>query len=211
MVFYKWLVSRKVFYVEDFPIRLDVLEDLVTVLDMESHCPVLRSIEISRWIMNQHPCDLSQVKSNLSVFLSHCHNLREATVSVEGFTKSMCDAVLSVLVEKLRENSLVKISLGNIETHHDSNVMITDFITKHASSLRVLYISTLDGVDMDFIISTLIENEICLRQLTVSLGGDLSQVMPSLMSYLSSSGGLLEEIYASPFGNSWVDCYWTRK
>eukprot|EP00981_Chlorochromonas_danica_P009377 scaffold2642_cov183-Ochromonas_danica.AAC.4 len=104
------------------------------------------------------------------------------------------DVVLAALVEQLRENSLVKISLQNIKRHHASNVMVTTFLTKHASSLRVLYISALHKVVMDNIISTLIENQIRLRELTIILGGVGLQRMSSLMSYLSSSGRLLENL-----------------
>eukprot|EP00981_Chlorochromonas_danica_P004083 scaffold784_cov229-Ochromonas_danica.AAC.3 len=42
-MFYKWLGSRKVFCVNEFVAKLDDLELLVAVLDMESLCPVLQS------------------------------------------------------------------------------------------------------------------------------------------------------------------------
>eukprot|EP00981_Chlorochromonas_danica_P007651 scaffold1830_cov227-Ochromonas_danica.AAC.4 len=185
MIFYKWLRSRNVFCVEEFLIRLDVIEDLVTILDMESYCPVLRSIVIETCSDIVKSSD----KMYLSILLSHCHNLQEVALCMRDFDN---DVVLPVLIEKLRENSLVKISLHNLKRHHESNMMITDFLTKHASSLRVLCISTLFEVNVDFIVSTLIKNQICLRELTIIFGGKAFQGMSSLISYISSSGGLLE-------------------
>eukprot|EP00981_Chlorochromonas_danica_P014887 scaffold9354_cov192-Ochromonas_danica.AAC.1 len=199
-MFIKWLVSRKVYCVDDFPIGVDVLEDLMTVLDMESYCPALRSIEITRWSINQHSSDVTHVENNLSIFLSHCHNLRGVTINVDKIDINcnyLSDIVLSVLIENLTENSLVKISFHNVKTnnrHRKINMMETDFITKHASSLRHLNISTLYEVDLHFIVYTLIENQIYLRVLTVHLGGKPLQVMPFLISYLSSFGGLLEDL-----------------
>eukprot|EP00981_Chlorochromonas_danica_P009418 scaffold2655_cov248-Ochromonas_danica.AAC.2 len=191
MIFFEWLKSRKVYCVEDFPIRLNVLEDLVTVLDMESYCPVLRSIQITKLSNNQHSFDISNVKSNLSVFLSHCPNLRGVTVFVSNLDS---DVVLSVLVEHLRENSLVKISLQDIETHNEINAMVANFLTKHASSLRDLSISNVDEVDMDFVVSTLIKNQMRLRKFTIIFRGEPSQALSSLISYLPLSGGLLEDL-----------------
>eukprot|EP00981_Chlorochromonas_danica_P003432 scaffold654_cov207-Ochromonas_danica.AAC.17 len=175
-IFYEWLRSRKVFFVEDFPIGLDFLEDLVTVLDMEYYCPVLRSIKILACNNNGN---LSDISLGVTVWMSNFDS----------------DIVLSVLIEQLRENSLLKISLQNVERHHETNVRVTDLIKKHASSLRDFRISTFvigGEVDVDYIVSTLFENQIFLRLLTISLRGEPSQVLSSLMSYLSSSGGLLE-------------------
>eukprot|EP00981_Chlorochromonas_danica_P013164 scaffold5931_cov173-Ochromonas_danica.AAC.2 len=193
-IFYEWLRSRNVFYVEAFPIRVDVLEDLVAVLDMESCCPTLRSIEIETWSNDRSVSYISHVKSNLSVILSHCGHLQGVTVWMsdsDGSCECLSDIVLSVLVEQLRENSLVKISLQNIEVHHEIDVIVATLLTKHASSLRDLNISTLDEEDLDFIVSALIKNQICLRVLSTS------QAMPSLISYLSSTGGLLEVLEVS--------------
>eukprot|EP00981_Chlorochromonas_danica_P003440 scaffold654_cov207-Ochromonas_danica.AAC.25 len=176
-IFYEWLMCRRVFCVEDFPIRLDVIEDLVTVLDMESYCPLLRSIEITRWSINEY----------------YSYNSQGVTVWMSNFDS---DIVLSVLIEQLRENSLVKISLQNVETYNEIVVRISSLLTKHASSLRELNISPVYEVDVDFIVSTLIENQICLREWTIYLRGGPSQAMPSLISYLSSSGGLLEVLVA---------------
>eukprot|EP00981_Chlorochromonas_danica_P015533 scaffold12987_cov199-Ochromonas_danica.AAC.1 len=188
IIFYKWLRSRNVFYVEDFPIRLDALEDLVSVLDVESYCPVLRSIEITRWsIINEHSSVNSHV--NLSIFLSHCHNLQEVAVWMSDLDS---DVVVSVLVEQLRENSLVKISLHNLKIHNEIDERVTNLIIKHASCLRSLCISTIYEVDTGSIVCALIDNQIYLRELTIIMGGIPSQVMSSLISYLSTLGGLME-------------------
>eukprot|EP00981_Chlorochromonas_danica_P014890 scaffold9354_cov192-Ochromonas_danica.AAC.4 len=174
-ILYKWLESRKVFWVEDFPIKVDVLEDLVTVLDMEYYCPLLRSIKIDTCSINEHISDISQ----------------GVTVWMSDFDS---DIVLSVLIEQLRENSLVSIFLLGYRGFKASNGMITDLLTKHACSLRAFNINIVNGEDMNFIVSTLIVNKICLRQLTTILGNMPSQEIPALISYLSSSGGWLENL-----------------
>eukprot|EP00981_Chlorochromonas_danica_P004735 scaffold954_cov173-Ochromonas_danica.AAC.21 len=129
-IFYKWLGSRNVFCVEGFPIRLDIVKDLVRGLEMKSFCATLRSIDIMRWSFDRRSSDAinRRVKKYLPVCLSHCHSLQGVAVWMDGKDN---DVVLSVLIEQLRENSLVKISLHDIERPH---VMVIDFITKHASS-----------------------------------------------------------------------------
>eukprot|EP00981_Chlorochromonas_danica_P014888 scaffold9354_cov192-Ochromonas_danica.AAC.2 len=102
------------------------------------------------------------------------------------------DIVLAGLIEQLRENSLVTISLQTIKERHDS--YIKRLLTKHASSLRYLYVSNYDEVDMNYFVSTLMVNKICLRELSIRLGGESSQEISSLISYISSSGGLLETL-----------------
>eukprot|EP00981_Chlorochromonas_danica_P016242 scaffold16264_cov338-Ochromonas_danica.AAC.1 len=133
-LFYAWLGSRKVFCAGGLVFRLDVLEDLVTVLDMEYYCPALQSIEIERWSINKTTPDVSHVESNLSVLLSHCHSLQEVTVhmdDIKGYPKNVSDIVLPVLAEKLRENSLVKISQQGVLRCHASYVMVANLLTKH--------------------------------------------------------------------------------
>eukprot|EP00981_Chlorochromonas_danica_P014874 scaffold9318_cov183-Ochromonas_danica.AAC.4 len=196
-MFIKWLVSRKVFCVEDFPVGVDAIEDLMAVLDMESYCPALHSVSIERWGYNGSISDITRVKKNLSIFLSHCLNLQGVTVrmhKIDGYRNNLTEVVLGVLVEKLRENSLVKISVQTIDTNgnHEINVMITNLLIKHASSLRHLNVSNLDEEGMDIIVSTLIENQICLRELSIYMGGNPMQMTSSLISYISSLGGLLE-------------------
>eukprot|EP00981_Chlorochromonas_danica_P009559 scaffold2729_cov188-Ochromonas_danica.AAC.7 len=139
--FYNWLGSRKVLFVEEFPVRPEVLEDLVGgLLDMESYCPTLRSIDIYTWSTDDGIPDIDQVKNDLSVFLSHCHNLRGVTVRmgyVDRYFGSFGNIVLSVLVEKLRENSLVKISLQSQDlytTGDKSHVLVANLLIKHVSS-----------------------------------------------------------------------------
>eukprot|EP00981_Chlorochromonas_danica_P000421 scaffold96_cov167-Ochromonas_danica.AAC.28 len=185
-IFYRWLADRKVFCVDGFIVIVSIVEDLAAVLDMESYCPALRSIEIANW-GGDLISNISQVEKNLSFFLSHCHNLLEVTTNMLDFSsnsKQVCDIVLPILTENLRENSLVKISLSGVFRSHESRVMLANFIKKHASSLRDLKLFTAkDGFDT--IISTLIENQILLRVLNTS-----PEV--SLLSYLTSAGDLLE-------------------
>eukprot|EP00981_Chlorochromonas_danica_P000651 scaffold143_cov173-Ochromonas_danica.AAC.27 len=132
---------------------------------------------------------LLQAENNLSVFLSHFHNLQAVTTprmnDVSRYTEQLCDVILSILVEKLREDSLVKICLSGVLGRHESHVMVTKLITKHASSLKELSIFIRDGIDI--ITSTLIKNLIRLRALATFLG-------VSFLSYLSSAGDLLEEL-----------------
>eukprot|EP00981_Chlorochromonas_danica_P000978 scaffold233_cov174-Ochromonas_danica.AAC.18 len=188
-IFYQWLLFRKVFFVEDFPIKLNVPEDLAALLGMESYCPVLRSIMIDRSCTDEYASDDSYVKSNLSVFLSHCHNLQGVTVFMNNSNR---DVVLSALIEILKENSLVKITIHIIQPNEEIKMKVRDFVAKHASSLRGLCISK------DFIVlSTLIKNQICLREMSISLGYEPLLVLPSLISYLSSSGGMLEDLEVS--------------
>eukprot|EP00981_Chlorochromonas_danica_P012704 scaffold5304_cov99-Ochromonas_danica.AAC.1 len=79
---YIWLKSRRVFCVEDFPVSVNVLEDLmVGGLDMESYCPALRSIMIWGWYDYERNPDVDEVKDNLSDFLSHCHSLQGVTMT----------------------------------------------------------------------------------------------------------------------------------
>eukprot|EP00981_Chlorochromonas_danica_P013064 scaffold5744_cov179-Ochromonas_danica.AAC.11 len=64
--------------------------------------------------------------------------------SDEGVTIAMNEddsyfnAVSEVLVEKLRENSLIKIALSNISERNESQLMLAILLTKHASSLQDL-------------------------------------------------------------------------
>eukprot|EP00981_Chlorochromonas_danica_P015891 scaffold14723_cov282-Ochromonas_danica.AAC.1 len=160
---------------------------------MESYCPALRSIEIDTSTAF-YLCKEDQLKSNLSVFLSHCHNLEGVTVlmNTDRQAKQVGDVVMEVLVEKLRENSLVKFSLQDIESYEECHVMVANLLQKHASSLRDLDISIVDGMGIDLIISTLIENRIRLRGLNVYIKCESMQKMNYLVSYISLTGELLE-------------------
>eukprot|EP00981_Chlorochromonas_danica_P000413 scaffold96_cov167-Ochromonas_danica.AAC.20 len=188
---------------EDFRIGVDAIEDLMAVLDMESYCPALQSVSVERWGYNGNTFDVAHVENNLSIFLSHCHNLQGLTVrmdKIDGYcNNNLTDIVLGVLLEKLRENSLVKISVKTMDMsrNHEINLMITNLLTKHASSLQVLNIPPFDKEGMDCIVSTLIKNQICLKELSIFMGGNPMQMMPSLISYVSSSGGLLEVLEVS--------------
>eukprot|EP00981_Chlorochromonas_danica_P002815 scaffold548_cov190-Ochromonas_danica.AAC.3 len=199
--FYKWLGSRKVFCVEAFIVMPDVLEDLVGgLLDMESFCSAIRSFEIYTWSSDERSSDVDQVKNNLSVFLGHCRNLQGVTVRTgysDGYFESINDIVMSVLVEKLRANSLVKISLDGC---YGNDKVVGKFLRKHASSLQDLNLCDIER--MKLITFTLIKNRIRLRVLSVDMKKEyfnIPEMTRFLISYLSSTGDLLEDLK--------VDCY----
>eukprot|EP00981_Chlorochromonas_danica_P010330 scaffold3130_cov188-Ochromonas_danica.AAC.3 len=191
-LFYMWLRSHNVFCVDGFPVRLRVLQDLVTGLDMKSFCPALRSIEIHDLKSND---SMAHLESNLTVFLRHCSSLQEMAVLVEDineYPEQLCDAVLSVLVEELRENSLVKISLYGVLRRYESYVIIANLLAKHSTSLQDLHLSNTDGVEMNVIISRLIDNRIRLKVLCMCMCPPAT-----LAPYLSSAGELLEDLWVT--------------
>eukprot|EP00981_Chlorochromonas_danica_P014505 scaffold8120_cov178-Ochromonas_danica.AAC.2 len=189
---YIWLKSRRVFCVEDFPVSVNVLEDLmVGGLDMESYCPALRSITIRKWSGIKINPDVDEVKDNLSDFLSHCHSLQGVTITMNYDDDIYFNVVLEVLVEKLRENSLMKLSLSHSLKLHESQVKMATLLSKHASSLRDL---KLRAMIIDVLFSSLIMNDIHLRVLDVHILYVISRMTASLISYLSSAGDLLESL-----------------
>eukprot|EP00981_Chlorochromonas_danica_P012753 scaffold5387_cov251-Ochromonas_danica.AAC.3 len=192
--FYVWLLSHKVYFIEGFLVKPGVLEDLVRELDMESYCPTLRSIEIDV-SDNKIYTDVRQLVSDLSVFLSHCHNLEELIASIydsSRFPEQTCVTILSLLIEKLRENSLVKISIRGFSRCSEH---IASLFTKHDSSLRDLDLS--QSPELDLIMTTLVVNQTHLRSLNIDIVSKPSMAL--LMSYLSSAGDLLENLR--------LDCY----
>eukprot|EP00981_Chlorochromonas_danica_P010272 scaffold3074_cov108-Ochromonas_danica.AAC.1 len=185
-IFYKWLKSHKVLFVEEFPVRLTVLKDLMGELsDMESLCSGIRSI-----VINDSANIYDKFENDLSVFLSHCHNLQGVTARMDDKTGESCVIIWRSLVETVRENSLVKISLLGELNCRESHVMIANFLSKHASSLQDLNLC--ESREIDLIMSTLIANQIHLTVLTISPGINCSQTTSSLISYLSSAGDMLE-------------------
>eukprot|EP00981_Chlorochromonas_danica_P015121 scaffold10609_cov199-Ochromonas_danica.AAC.2 len=200
-IFYNWMRSHRVFCVEGSVVMPDVLEDLVGgLLDMESYCPTLRSIDIYTWsddrsISDDDQSDIDQVKNNLSVFLSYCHNLQEVKVIMDDMDKhpdSFSRIILQVFSEKLRKNSLTKISLEGCDIDK-SDDMVANLLIKHASSLQDLNLSHISGVQL--IMSTLTERHIRLRVLSVDMGYEpLDDLELYFISYLSSTGDLLEDL-----------------
>eukprot|EP00981_Chlorochromonas_danica_P004059 scaffold769_cov178-Ochromonas_danica.AAC.2 len=123
-IFYVWLGNRRVFCLEWFPVRLGHgLQYLVEEegLDfLETYCPAIHSIEISPGrMMNTHDhhhgtIKVSELKHHLTVFLSHCHVLRELTVVLNDYKKAFRSVLRVLLGETLRENILTKINMkGN--------------------------------------------------------------------------------------------------
>eukprot|EP00981_Chlorochromonas_danica_P011623 scaffold4164_cov190-Ochromonas_danica.AAC.1 len=204
-MFYKWVGSRKVYFVERFPLRLDVLDDLAAALDLKSYCPTLRSIVIERG-GGFHLPGRSELDSILSMFFSHCHNLRHVTVvCIEDESllyEVLIEIVLGALEEDLRENSLIKLSLKGPHTYHQNQDVIARLLIKHASSLEELNVCMSDG--MELIISTLLEFGIHLRGLNVHVGMTPLETTESwLMPYLSSSAGsFLESLKVECCGTS---------
>eukprot|EP00981_Chlorochromonas_danica_P004652 scaffold921_cov190-Ochromonas_danica.AAC.9 len=159
---------------------------------MESYCPALRSIHIRRGSDVEINPDVDEVKDNLSDFLSHCHNLQGATIEMNYNDDRYFNVVLGVLVEKLRENTLIKIALWHSSLLlHESQLLMETLLTKHSCSLRDL---SLNAMRLDLFFSSLIKNEVHLRVLVVCVVGDRSQSIASLISYLSSTGDLLESL-----------------
>eukprot|EP00981_Chlorochromonas_danica_P011108 scaffold3751_cov201-Ochromonas_danica.AAC.2 len=109
---------------------------------------------------------------------------------VEGFVV-MPDVLEDLAGEKLRENSLVKISLVgyNIDKRDE---IVANLLIKHASSLQELNLSHIDG--MELIMSTLTERHIRLRVLSVDMEYITSEIFSYLKSYLLSAGDLLEDL-----------------
>eukprot|EP00981_Chlorochromonas_danica_P000650 scaffold143_cov173-Ochromonas_danica.AAC.26 len=194
-IFYKWVVSRKVLFVENFPVRLKVLRDLVGDLDMEYYCPTLRSIDIESSNSNDSFHDIGEEEINLSDFLNHCHSLQEVTIKISDFDifhKRLCDIIFQGLIQQLRENSLVKISLqvrlSNYEYYY---VILANFIIRHASSLQHFRLFLTDEEGTNLILCTLLENQIYLRALIVNVDYESSS-SSSLISYISTAGDVLE-------------------
>eukprot|EP00981_Chlorochromonas_danica_P008123 scaffold2028_cov181-Ochromonas_danica.AAC.1 len=192
-ILYKWLESRRVFCVGDFLLSLDIIQDLVKVLNMDSFCPVLRSIEIRRLDSYKNIRDYCQLENSLIIFLSHCHSLQGVTIWADDNDRYFA-IVLQVLTEKLKENSLVQFSLRGVLKYHKSQVMIANLFRKHTSSLQHFNVDIIDGIRIDDIFFTLTENKIHLRVLKVDIGYRPSQSIASMIPYISSAGYLLENL-----------------
>eukprot|EP00981_Chlorochromonas_danica_P010863 scaffold3486_cov185-Ochromonas_danica.AAC.10 len=126
-IFYRWLMTRKTY---NPTVQLFV------------------PLKIEKWNINEHTSDdLSQIENNFPIFMSHCHNLQEVTIRRLTYPIIMrCnDMLLRVLVEKMRENSLVKIILHDSLSNHESHVLVATLLTKHASSLQHLKLCFTEG------------------------------------------------------------------
>eukprot|EP00981_Chlorochromonas_danica_P005872 scaffold1206_cov184-Ochromonas_danica.AAC.9 len=177
----------------------------MAVLDVESYCPTILSIDIDDWGCNESISDVSQVENNLSIFFSHCHNLQAVNMRViddmmDRYPKSFSDIVMSVLVEKLRENSLISMSFVESCQRHS---MAGQLLSKHASSLRDLTFDFTNSTDV--ITPVLIENQIHLRLLVVNISFDFSRPSDFLLSYISSTGDLLEVLEINCGGGGLID------
>eukprot|EP00981_Chlorochromonas_danica_P013311 scaffold6125_cov262-Ochromonas_danica.AAC.3 len=208
-IFYVWLGKHRVFCLEGFPMLLGRgLQYIVKELGLdffETYCPAIHSIEIlpgrrlantrdhqyvylggETYVRDTSELDASELENYLTLFLIHCHGLRELTIVLHKAVR----LVLRVLRgEQLTDNILTKIDMKDNRSDCKTTVMIANLLRKHALSLQELHLSIREGVDV--IISTLIESEIHLKVLDISLGGeDVFQPLESwLIPYLSASSG----------------------
>eukprot|EP00981_Chlorochromonas_danica_P013415 scaffold6314_cov273-Ochromonas_danica.AAC.28 len=206
-IFYFWLISHQIFCIERFPVKLNILQYLVKGLDLQTYCPTIQTIEITKGGGRRRCCKTSSIISddddcyssntmmisnNLSVFLSHCRGLQGVIMRLMDQNKHLYEIVLEVLVETLRENSLIIVDLKDCPMDYESHdVIITNLLTKHARSLQELYLH-INGGGMDLIVSVLINNEIHLKVLDVTMT-NWQLMESSLLPYLSSGTGMLLE------------------
>eukprot|EP00981_Chlorochromonas_danica_P007184 scaffold1594_cov171-Ochromonas_danica.AAC.19 len=206
--FYMWLNTRQVFCVEEFPVRLEILRDLMEELNWKSHCPIIRSIKIVRGELHHAPgsYNLSLLEWNLSVFIRLCHGLQGVVISSNTHNNindnnntsppqsesSMDDIVFRILDQTLQENSLIKIDLKNFTGGYNKyGEKIANLLRRHASSLEELHLSVVGGVGMNL---NLIENQLHLKTLVVYLWeGGLHANETWFIPYLASGGGRLLE------------------
>eukprot|EP00981_Chlorochromonas_danica_P012735 scaffold5365_cov169-Ochromonas_danica.AAC.6 len=116
--FYKWLGSRKVLVRDGFPIRLSVLDNLLSCCDYVTLCPAIHSI----MIMHDHEMtnaifrDTSRLDSSLSSFFRHCSHVKEAEFVSWGGWNSNCGwrdgIVYTTLTENLQDNQLETLKLS---------------------------------------------------------------------------------------------------
>eukprot|EP00981_Chlorochromonas_danica_P008472 scaffold2200_cov240-Ochromonas_danica.AAC.1 len=191
-LYYTWLGSRGVFCVEEFPVRLDVLEDLVKEIDLASFCPTIRSLDIA--CLYYEPLSTCILTESLSIILSHCHHLQELTLALGNdnlitLSQHTSDVVFGVLDDSLRTNSLIKVKFNLWKELRQCYLMLPLLLRKHALSLEELVIGA--NSNMACIVSTIVENQIRLRVLIVyySSKTSLEKTESWLMPFLSSAGG----------------------
>eukprot|EP00981_Chlorochromonas_danica_P012129 scaffold4513_cov269-Ochromonas_danica.AAC.4 len=145
-------------------------------IDLTSFC---RSI----YIHSKNLPKYTELESNLSVFLSHCHGLQAVRV--------YSDRILQVLNKKLADNSLIKV---DVEVSDESHKLVRHLLKKHASSLQELRL-VVSGC-MDLIVSTLVDNHIRVKALDVCIVDELVEesIDDWLVPILSSTGDLLETL-----------------
>eukprot|EP00981_Chlorochromonas_danica_P005485 scaffold1110_cov182-Ochromonas_danica.AAC.12 len=193
--FYLWLGRCVVFCVEEFPLRLTVLHDLMEELNLESYCPVLQSMSIETSRNSYNLSDGCHLESNLSLFLGHCQNLRKVTVrfnpSSDTRSKYLGESIFQVLEKTIRENSLVEFSSIAASCH--SNV-IARLLAKHATSLTDFYLIWSDE-KTEPMVSILFDMQIHPKVLHVIYAKQIpSQMILSIMTNLASAGKSLDTL-----------------
>eukprot|EP00981_Chlorochromonas_danica_P008692 scaffold2270_cov242-Ochromonas_danica.AAC.6 len=172
---YKWLGSRNIFLVEDFPVRLYLLKDLQNTLNLSTYCPSLRSIDIDRnegTGVSQREVSMKAMQDRFRIFLKQCTRLNSVTIkphTKSAATEKIDTMLLSVMTNELKNNTLVKIDL-EIHSASTSLESITGLLSKHTSSIRDV-------------------NRISLRRLTIDINPLSSQ---RLLDYLSCFGAQIE-------------------
>eukprot|EP00981_Chlorochromonas_danica_P014921 scaffold9428_cov200-Ochromonas_danica.AAC.4 len=193
---YKWLGSRNVFLVEDFPVRLESLDDLQNALNLTTYCPDIRSIEIDRnegTDDSRKEVNIKAMQDGFCLFLKQCRRLNSVTIKPHGSsfaTIKIDEMLLSVMFKELKNNTLVKINL-RIDSVSISLRSITRLLSNHTSSIKdvVIVASVPIQGSFDEVLNFLGQNRISLRRLTI--GSDLLS-RQRLLDYVSTFGTSIE-------------------
>eukprot|EP00981_Chlorochromonas_danica_P014015 scaffold7232_cov310-Ochromonas_danica.AAC.5 len=212
---YQWVGSHKVLLVEGFPVRLSVLENLLTVLDNDTHCPSLQSIEIINDLQRERSLpslSLDRVHSwleeTVSLFLTQCSHLKSISLYTMydkhndqsnyhiNHLVEVESRLLSLLLREIKKNTLVKVDITFHSPSSPFYQQICNFLTHHLSTLRDLNLivaaSTRQTVYFDEIMTFLITTSCPLRRL--SLACESLAIHGSVMDYLQVAGMYLEEL-----------------
>eukprot|EP00981_Chlorochromonas_danica_P003223 scaffold633_cov288-Ochromonas_danica.AAC.58 len=196
--FYSWLGSRNVLLVEEFPVRISVIVNLLAAFNLETYCPVIRSIEIDRHFNAPIFKVLKRRKLNekLCSFLERCSRLQSVKVYGENRLHSQIqrmDAVyLLALIDGLNENTLTTIDLS-FYTAVPSIDQISSLLINHTSSLNILVLDVDSSMDLlvDGVLTLLLQMRLAMR--TLRLGGS-SYSIDLLIDYLGFTGMCLETL-----------------
>eukprot|EP00981_Chlorochromonas_danica_P003807 scaffold713_cov185-Ochromonas_danica.AAC.1 len=197
---YEWVISRKVLLVESFPVRLSVFVNFPPELDFGSHCPFIRSIEITNDLeYTEYSLDssgLSVVKQRLYQFCRECSRVEGVRYFDDGYRTEVSDLVFFTLKRALKANALQMISIDNdlsprVSTY--TQYKILRLLTHHHSSLQDLEISShgLSEDCVDAIMSILSKKRSPLKKLCLSVSHISWQ---KLLKCLSSVGVHLETL-----------------
>eukprot|EP00981_Chlorochromonas_danica_P011467 scaffold4013_cov192-Ochromonas_danica.AAC.12 len=144
---YEWVISRKVFLVERFPVRLRALGNLTTTLNYESYCMALRSIVIRHCLREKmRSLDsslLSVLKERMHLFLRECNHLEGMIYYGFGDCSEVRDLVFSALIRGLKTNSLQNVCIELFTSISKSTMnMIRQLLVNHLSTIHDLEFSS---------------------------------------------------------------------